>query len=110
MFRGLVLVVLAAATWGTTGTTLKLVGVTSAGDAFVVGAIRMAIAGPILLTVTVIRRERLVWGRGGFVIAGLCMAAYQLCYFSAVPLAGVAATALLAICSAPILVAVLAHF
>ena len=36
------------------------------------------------------------------------MAAYQVCFFRAVPLAGVAATALLAICSAPLLIAVLA--
>jgi drug/metabolite transporter, DME family len=40
--------------------------------------------------------------------AGLCIAAYQLCYFAAVPRAGVAATALLAICSAPLFVTVLA--
>jgi DME family drug/metabolite transporter len=36
------------------------------------------------------------------------MAAYQVCFFSAVPRAGVAATALLAICSAPLMIAVLA--
>jgi len=45
-----------------------------------------------------------------FLPAGLCIGAYQLLYFSAVPRAGVAATALLAICSAPILVAALARF
>ena len=36
------------------------------------------------------------------------MAAYQVCYFRAVTLIGVAAAALLAICSAPLLIAVLA--
>jgi DME family drug/metabolite transporter len=36
------------------------------------------------------------------------MAGYQVCYFTAVTLTGVAATALLAICSAPIMIAVLA--
>ncbi len=36
------------------------------------------------------------------------MAAYQVCYFRAVTLVGVAAAALLAICSAPLLIAVLA--
>lgn len=110
MVRGLLLVALAALSWGTTGTTLKLIGATSPDDALLVGAIRMAIAGPLLLVAAIAVRRRLALARGAFVIAGLCMAAYQLCYFSAVPLAGVAATALLAICSAPILVAVLAYF
>lgn len=68
----------------------------------------MAIAGPLLLVATIFLRQQLAFGRGPL-LAGLCMAAYQVCYFSAVPLAGVAATALLAICSAPIMVAVLAH-
>ena len=36
------------------------------------------------------------------------MAAYQVCYFRAVTLVGVAPAALLAICSAPLLIAVLA--
>jgi len=35
---------------------------------------------------------------------GIAMAAYQLCYFWAVPRTGVALTALLAICSAPIMI------
>jgi DME family drug/metabolite transporter len=39
---------------------------------------------------------------------GLAMAAYQVCYFRAVTLVGVAVAALLAICSAPLLIAVLA--
>ena len=39
---------------------------------------------------------------------GLAIAAYQVCYFRAVTLVGVAPAALLAICSAPLLIAVLA--
>jgi len=39
---------------------------------------------------------------------GLAMAAYQVCDFRAVTLTGVAVTALLAICSAPLLIAILA--
>ena len=39
---------------------------------------------------------------------GLAMAAYQVCYFRAVTLVGVAAAAMLAICSAPLLIAILA--
>ncbi|MFI5265898.1 MAG: DMT family transporter [Chloroflexota bacterium] len=109
MARGLPLVALAALIWGTTGTTLELIGATSATDALLVGAIRMVVAAPLLLAVLFAKRERPKVGGWAFVVAGVCMAAYQVCYFSAVPLAGVAATALLAICSAPILVAVLAY-
>ncbi len=58
----------------------------------------MAVAAPLLVAAAVGRRTGLQAGRWTFMVAGLCMAAYQVCYFSAVPLAGVAATALLAIC------------
>ena len=79
MVRGLLLVALAALSWGTTGTMLKLVGATSPEDALLIGAIRMAIAGPLLLVTTIALQRRLVLARGASVIAGLCMAAYQLC-------------------------------
>lgn len=62
-------------------------------------------AAPLLLVAS---RRELDWRSLAFIPAGLCIAAYQLLYFSAVPRAGVAATALLAICSAPVFVAGLA--
>jgi DME family drug/metabolite transporter len=107
--RGLLLVALAAVSWGTTGTVLRLAGAEGATQALLVGALRMAIAGPVLLGALL--ASRTAWKVDGraVALAGVCMAAYQLCYFSAVPLAGVAVTALLAICSAPILVACLAR-
>ncbi|HLQ32382.1 MAG TPA: EamA family transporter [Chloroflexota bacterium] len=107
--KGLLLVALAALSWGTTGTTLKLIGADGATAALLVGAIRMLVAAPALVAVALIREGPLRISGRGFVLAGLCMAAYQVCYFSAVPLAGVAATALLAICSAPIMIALLAY-
>lgn len=109
MLPGLLLVALAAVLWGTTGTTLELVGATSSAVPLVVGGVRMLVAAPLLGGGAVAARASLRPRGWGFVGAGLCMAAYQVCYFSAVPLAGVAATALLAICSAPILIAVLAR-
>jgi DME family drug/metabolite transporter len=107
---GLLLVGLAALSWGTTGSTLRLVGTTSAAVPLIVGAARMLVAAPLLASGARISGYRLRQGGRGFIVPGICMAAYQVCYFSAVPLAGVAATALLAICSAPILVALLARF
>jgi DME family drug/metabolite transporter len=105
----LLLVALAAVTWGTTGTTLQLVGATSSAVPLVVGAIRMLVAAPLLTAGARLTGASMRPSSPAFVVAGLCMAGYQLCYFSAVPLAGVGATALLAICSAPILIAVIAH-
>jgi DME family drug/metabolite transporter len=105
----LILVALAAVTWGTTGTTLQLVGATSSAVPLVVGAIRMLVAAPLLTAGARLTGASLRPSSPAFLVAGLCMACYQVCYFSAVPLAGVGATALLAICSAPILIAVIAR-
>ncbi len=109
MLLSLILVALAAVTWGTTGTTLQLVGATSAAVPLVVGAIRMLVAAPLLAAGARLAGASLQPSGPAFLLAGLCMAGYQVCYFSAVPLAGVAATALLAICSAPILIAAIAR-
>jgi DME family drug/metabolite transporter len=109
MFLGLLLVVLAAITWGTTGTTLQLVGATSTAVPLVVGAIRMLVAAPLLVAGARLTGASLRPTGPAFAAAGLSMAGYQVCYFSAVPLAGVGASALLAICSAPVLIAVLAR-
>jgi DME family drug/metabolite transporter len=108
MLLSLLLVALAAITWGTTGSTLQLVGATSAAVPLVVGAIRVLVAAPLLAGGARLSGASLRPAGPAFLVAGLAMAAYQVCYFSAVPLAGVAATALLAICSAPILISVLA--
>jgi DME family drug/metabolite transporter len=45
---------------------------------------------------------------GRCVLMGGCMAAYQAAYFTAVTLSGIAVTALIAICSAPLMIAALA--
>jgi DME family drug/metabolite transporter len=106
---GLLLVALAAILWGTTGTSLRLATGAAGALPLVVGASRMAVAAP-LLGLSARLHDSPGSGRPrAFIAAGACMALYQVCYFSAVPLAGVAVTALLAICSAPILVAALAR-
>lgn len=109
MLLSLILVALAAVSWGTTGTTLQLVGATSTAVPLVVGAIRMLVAAPLLATGAAVTGASMRPSSPAFLVTGLCMAGYQVCYFSAVPLAGVGATALLAICSAPILIAVMAR-
>ena len=105
--RGLLLILLAAVTWGTTGTTLRLLGATSGTGPLVVGLSRMVIAAPLLGAGAVAAEGGIGPRNRGFLLAGLCMGAYQAAYFSAVARAGVGATAVLAICSAPLMIAVL---
>ncbi len=112
MSLGLLLIGLAAISWGTTGATMTLLARETSVGPLLVGFVRMAVAAPCLLLIARVadRAWRLSWRqeRLGFLATGACMAAYQVFYFSAVPLTGVAVTALLAICSSPLMIAGLA--
>ena len=119
MVLGLLLVALAAASWGTTGATMTLLSRDAAASPLLVGWSRLAIAAPCLVLAAVAsthlgtrRPDRRAWPSPADLplcaALGLTMAAYQVCYFRAVTLVGVATAALLAICSAPLLIAVLA--
>jgi DME family drug/metabolite transporter len=89
----------------------------AAGDAgagpLLVGWARVAVAAPCLLATAMLFRARPVatLARGdalALAATGAAMAAYQVCYFTAVTLTGVAVAALLALCSAPLMIALLA--
>ena len=89
----------------------------AAGDAgagpLLVGWARLAVAAPCLLAIAIVVRARptVAPARGdglALAAAGAAMAAYQICYFTAVTLTGVAVAALLAICTAPLMIALLA--
>jgi DME family drug/metabolite transporter len=77
----------------------------------VIAACRMLIAAPLLVAAA-------RWSARSFSIArtarwrcvamGVCMAVFQLTYFTAVPRVGIAVAALIAICGAPLLITVLA--
>ena len=119
MLLGLILVAVAAASWGTTGATMTLLSREAAASPLLVGWSRLAIAASVLgLAAAGAARFRTSpaprrrWPSAADLplcaALGLAMAAYQVCYFRAVTLAGVASTALLAICSAPLLIAGLA--
>lgn len=108
----LLLICLASIFWGTTGATMTLLAAHASAGPLLVGFVRMAVAAPCLLVAARLvegpwrlrgRKERLAC-----LAMGACMAAYQVCYFRAVTLTGVAVTALLAICSAPLMIAGLA--
>ena len=119
MLLGLLLIAVAAASWGTTGATMTLLSRDAAASrSWSAGAAspspRRASCWPPRPSLALGARHptRRAWPslRDLPLCAalGLAMAAYQVCYFRAVTLVGVAAAALLAICSAPLLIAVLA--
>ena len=104
MLLGLVLIAIAAASWGTTGATMTLLSREAAVSPLLVGWSRLAIAAPVLVLAAA------VVGRLGArhpslrpwpsladlplcAALGLAMAAYQVCYFRAVTLVGVAPAA-----------------
>jgi DME family drug/metabolite transporter len=112
VLRGLILIALAAISWGTTGATMTLLARHAAADPLLVGFVRLAIAAPFLLGAALVstRNWRLTTGRDALalLVMGGAMAAYQVFYFRAVTLTGVAVAALLAICSSPLMIAGLA--
>jgi DME family drug/metabolite transporter len=109
--RGLALIGLAAVSWGTTGSVTTVLVAAADTNALVIGAVRMLVAAPLLMLIA-------RWMAGPtrlppaepwrWVTLGVCMAAFQATYFSAVMLTGIAVAALIAICCAPLLIAGLA--
>lgn len=115
---GLIFICLAAIAWGTTGTASVLIAQQATVSPLIVGLWRMVFALPIfwLWHGYNIRsqspKNSTLWptkvNRLPLMAMGLCMAGYQVFYFAAVPYAGVAMTAMVAICSSPLLIALLA--
>ena len=108
--RGLLFICLAAISWGTTGSVTAVLVERAGASALVIGAVRMLVAAVLLLLlaraggpIRIAHADR--WRCAAL---GVCMAAFQACYFSAVTMTGVALAALIAICSAPLLIALLA--
>jgi DME family drug/metabolite transporter len=106
-----VLIGLAAVSWGTTGSVTAVLVATTQTSALVIGAVRMLVGAVLLLALArwAAGSLRVATGvRRRCVVLGLCLAAFQVTYFSAVTLIGVATAALIAICCAPLLIAGLA--
>src|SRR5215813_4928380 len=115
--RGLGLIALAAISWGTTGSVIVLLVSRAEATPLVIGAARMLV-GAVLLAAAAVWRRPAASATGAtrptmrdawrWVALGVCMAGFQVTYFTAVTRAGIAVTALVAICSAPIMIAALA--
>lgn len=111
--RGMLLVGLAAVQWGTAGVVSKGLIEAGAMSPLTIGFYRLALAAPLLLAMAVRLQGRAAfaiarrdWGR--ILLIGGMQAAYQGLYLAALANVGVTLATLLALCSAPVLVAVLA--
>src|SRR5581483_2791951 len=110
MLRGLVLIGLAAVSWGTTGSVTAVLVARADAHPLVVGAARMVVAAGLLLPAARLAGPLGLAPRDAWrwLVMGACMAGFQAAYFTAVTRVGIALTALLAICSAPLMIAALA--
>jgi DME family drug/metabolite transporter len=111
--RGLLLILGAALLWGTVGVTTRALYELSDTNALSIGFFRLAIATPALLLAcwcTLGRRAFRFAPRdlALMICIGAAMAFYQVCYFAAIARVGVAVAVLITLCTAPVLIAILA--
>lgn len=110
--RGLLAIALTAALWGTVPIATNGVYQVSGGNALSIGLFRLAFSLPVLVPIVLLRTGRADWrfkGRDAalLLLFGAAMALYQVCYFAAIPRVGVTIAALITLCTAPVLVALL---
>jgi drug/metabolite transporter, DME family len=114
--KGLRWVCLGAILWGTAGLSAKWLIDQTGMDPLAIGAWRLLLSSPILLAGAFweSKRRRLPSApigrnRWGILLFGAAVAGYQAGYFSAVKQTMVSTATLLAVCTAPLLVAVVAR-
>ncbi len=110
--RGLLFIVLTALLWGTVGVAGRAVNELAATNALSIGFFRLAFAVPVLLVACRVLLGRDFWrlsraDLGLTLLLGAAMALYQMTYFGAVLLVGVTIAVLIALCTAPVIVALL---
>ncbi len=111
--RGLGLIVGSAVLWGTVGVAVKLLYGLTQTNALSVGFWRLALAVPGLglacgLGLAGRRVQIARFDFGLMLLIGVMTALYQVCYFGAIARVGVTTAVLVTLCTAPILVALLA--
>jgi len=104
---GALLVLAAGVLWGTTGTTQALApaGVSPTS----IGTMRLVVGGAVLMLLALARGGFGAgrWPVAGTLLAGACVASYQLCFFWAVQRTGVAVGTLVGIGSSPVIAGML---
>ncbi|WP_281680577.1 DMT family transporter [Synergistes jonesii] len=100
---GILCVIGAGMCWGTTGTIQAFMP--AAATSLVVGSARVVFSGVILLAAMAVKTRGKIffgkWSVKGVLLAAFGLAGYQLTFFSAVKMTGVAAGTMVAIGSAP---------
>lgn len=109
---GLFMVMLAAVLWGTGNAVARTIYDIADTNAFSVAFLRMALSVPALLLVCGITLGRCMWHLQRIDLpymlgAGALVALYQVSFYAALPKAGVAIATVVALCSAPVIVALL---
>lgn len=109
----ILLIVLAAILFGTAGISAKYLINAYSLSSLTIGALRLLIASPVLLIISQIQlKEKIKISRNHFVLFmlyGITVATYQIAYFTAVKNIMVSIATLIALCTAPIFVAVLSR-
>jgi DME family drug/metabolite transporter len=106
-------ILLAAMLWGTVGVSTRGLYTISETNPLSVGFFRLALAAPPLLVagwcLPGAAMWRIAWRDLGLMLLfGALLAFYQVCYFAAIARVGVAIAALITLCMAPVIVALLA--
>jgi DME family drug/metabolite transporter len=110
--RSILWLVVASIMWGTVGVSSALLNRIEQTPALTVGFLRLAFSSPFLLVLAYysIGRNPLKFRWRDLPIfagMGVAMAGYQLFYFAAIPISSVTLVVVIALCSAPVLVALL---
>jgi len=109
---GLLMVMLASVLWGTGNVVAKSIYDLANTNAISVAFLRMALSVPALLLVCRFTVGRAMWSLHRqdlplMLAAGALVALYQVAFYASLPKIGVSIATVLALCSAPVLVAVL---
>ncbi len=110
--KGTLCVLGAGMCWGTTGTIQALAP--KEASSLTIGAARVFFAGLLLLGFMIIKKKRALfaghWSVKGVLLAAFGLAAYQMTFFSAVRLTGVAVGTMVAIGAAPPIAGAFGYF
>ncbi|HEX3032921.1 MAG TPA: EamA family transporter [Bacillota bacterium] len=111
MNTGVIFIAITAILWGTSGISAKYLINTYALSPLAIAALRLLIAAPVLLIMAKLEsKTKVKIAKRHYalcVIYGITIASYQITYFSAVENIMVSIATLLALCTAPIFVAIL---
>jgi len=106
------MVLVAASLWGTAGVASRWIHEAGTATALEIGFWRLTLAVPLLLLIArmvgPIPKHSIKTAWPTLLLMGVCLAGFQVGYFSAIGALGVAVATLLAICTIPILAALLA--